>query len=200
MIKQFQPCIAEVSRAEVSQMIECEHYLRRWPGVVMCTLAMRIAAERCGLKYDRSVGVLVFALPPRETSKRYGGVTWELARLWIDDEMPRNSESWFISQAVRHVRQCHPEVECLVSYADPSAGHQGTIYRAANWIQDGRTDMGRKTPRCDYFVDGKKYSRKAHVPEGATAIRLPRVSKNRFVFYMHGHEWKRSKVGRSDQQ
>jgi len=31
------------------------------------------------------------------------------------------------------------------------------IYRAGNWIRDGRTDQERKTPRFDYAVGEKVY-------------------------------------------
>jgi len=126
--------------------------------------------------------MIIFALPPRETSKRYNANTWELARLWVDDRMPRNTESWFISRAIDYIKRNRKDVECLVSYADPSVGHKGTIYKAANWIEDGRTDEGRKTPRFDYEWMGKKYGRRAHVPVGITPNRIPRVSKARFIY------------------
>jgi hypothetical protein len=154
------------------------HYLRKWPGVCMLVLVMRHRGA--------AAGVIVFALPPRETSRRYGGETWELARLWIDDAVPANAETWLIGQAVRHVRRHHPAVAVLVSYADPSAGHGGTIYKAANWRPDGRTDDERRSPRCDYesVFTGKRYSRRGHVPAGDMVERVPRVSKHRFVYRM----------------
>lgn len=154
------------------------HYIGKWPGVCVLTLAM--------LHGDAPVGVIVYALPPRETAKRYGGVTWELARLWIEDSVPTNAETWLIGQSIRHIRRHRPDVEFLVSYADPSRGHTGMIYRAANWAQDGRTDQERKTPRFDYAdaTTGKRYSRRAHVPDGVEITRVPRVSKYRFVYAM----------------
>jgi hypothetical protein len=78
-----------------------------------------------------------------------------------------------------------------VSYADPSVGHVGTVYKASNWMADGRTDDERKSPRCDY-VDantGKKYSRKSHIPAGAKVQRVPRVSKFRFVYPMKNRKY-----------
>lgn len=152
------------------------HYIGKRPGVTVQTIGMY-----CD---DRIVGVIVFALPPRETSKRYGGETWELAHLWVDDVVPTNGETWFISQAVKFVRRNHPTIRCLVSYADPSAGHEGTIYRAANWQDDGRTDDDRASPRVDYrdAETGKHYSRRGHVPEGTELVRVPRVSKPRFIY------------------
>ena len=117
--------------------------------------------------------------------KRYRvSLAWELARLYIMDSEPFNSETWFMAKAVKFVRSNYPAVKALVSYADPSAGHSGTIYRAANWKSDGRTDQERKTPRFDYAVDGKHYSRRSHVPEGSKVVRIPRVSKFRYVYSM----------------
>lgn len=143
------------------------HYLRRWPGVVTLTLGMR-----CGLDY---VGVIVFALPPRETAQRYGGVTWELARLWIEDRIPRNAESWLIGRAIKYIRANHQQVRFLVSYADPTFGHSGGIYKASNWKSDGLTK-----PASDYECQGRRFSRYSHAP--AEAIRVPRVSKWRFFY------------------
>lgn len=166
--------IAPASRYEAEPLVRA-HYLKRWPGVTVATLGM--------WRGPFLVGVIVFALPPRETMKRYRvKLAWELARLYIMDTEPFNSETWFMAKAIKWVRMTFPAVEVLVSYADPSAGHSGVIYRAANWVQDGRTDQERKTPRFDYAVEGKTYSRRAHVPAGACIMRVPRVSKNRFTY------------------
>lgn len=152
------------------------HYIGKWPGVCVLILAL----VRDGIP----LGAAVFALPPRETSKRYGGTTWELARLWVDDSVPQNGETYLIGQAVRYIRRNHPDVKVLVSYADPSVGHLGTIYKAASWTADGRTDQERKTPRFDYAdaLTGKRYSRRGHVPDGVEIKRIPRVSKSRFIY------------------
>ncbi len=169
-------CTVEpISRAEADSMIK-QHYLGRWPGVCVCSLALRYQG--------RAAGVIVFALPPRETTKRYGGETWELARLWVEDIIPANAETFLIARAVRFIRQNHPTVKVLVSYADPSVGHSGTIYKAANWVADGRTDQERKTPRFDYInaATGKHYSRRGHVPAGVTIERKARISKHRFIY------------------
>jgi hypothetical protein len=122
--------------------------------------------------------------PPIEVEKRYGGKVWELARLYLLDDVPRNAETWLIGKSVRHIKRHHKDVEFLLSYADPTAGHRGTIYRAANWTFDGMTDDGRSTPRSDYIdaATGKKYGRKGNVPAGAEIIRQPRASKLRFIY------------------
>lgn len=115
--------------------------------------------------------------------KRYRvSLAWELARLFVLDSEPFNSETWFLARAIRYVKRNCPAVRMLVSYADPSVGHKGTIYKAANWKPDGRTDQERKTPRFDYKVGDKLYSRRAHVPAGAVITRVPRVSKFRYTY------------------
>ena len=126
-------CTVEpVKRDDIDAFIK-RHYIGKWPGVVVLMMGLKHNGVLCG--------GIVFALPPRETSKRYGGVTWELARLWIADEVPANAETFLIGRAVRYIKRKRPDVHALVSYADPSAGHAGTIYKAANWKLDGRTDQ-----------------------------------------------------------
>ena len=168
--------VGPIGRKEADPLVR-SHYLKRWPSVCTLTLGM--------WRGPLIVGIIVFALPPRETMKRYRvSVAWELARLFVLDTEPFNSETWFMARAIKFVRNNHPQVEALVSYADPSAGHSGTIYRAANWQSDGRTDQERKTPRFDYGVNGKIYSRRSHVPEGAEITKIPRVSKFRYLYRM----------------
>jgi hypothetical protein len=189
--------ILEVGRQAVDHLVRA-HYLHRWPGVVTAILAL--------LNGSRPIGVIVFALPPREIFTRYGvSEAWELARLFIEDSTPKNTETWFVARAIRWIRNNRPAVQLLISYADPSANHTGIIYRAGNWIVDGRTDQERKTPRFDYqstefTVDApllsdeasaKRFSRKGHV-NGATVTRVARVSKFRFVYWLDGkHEQRR---------
>ena len=167
--------IAPMVRSHADWMIG-RHYLRRWPGV--CTLILGL------YKRHLPIGVIVFALPPTQTAVRYGGAAWELARLWVSDEVPQNAESYFMGAAIRYVKNNFKNIRFLVTYADPSAGHSGAIYRATNWIADGRTDDERKSPRCDYkdVSTGKVYSRRSHVPDGVIVSRVPRVSKFRFYF------------------
>lgn len=165
------PC----SVVEVETFVKA-HYLKKRPAIVLLCLMM--------LHGDRPVGCVIYSAPPREADKRYGGKTWELARLYLLDEIPCNAETWLIGKSIRHIKRYNPEVRFLLSYADPSAGHSGTIYKAANWRPDGRTDDERKTPRCDYVDSrtGKKYGRKGNMPADAVVARIPRVSKHRFFY------------------
>lgn len=167
--------VEKCSIASVDQFITA-HYLHKRPAIVLLALVM--------LRGANPVGCIVYSAPPREVEKRYGGKTWELARLYLLDEVPKNAETWLIGKSVRWIKREYPDVKNLVSYADPSAGHRGTIYKAANWKEDGRTDEERKTPRCDYYDarTGKKYGRRGNMPQDAVVERRPRISKYRFVY------------------
>lgn len=169
--------VEQVRVSDVDDFVRA-HYLGRRPAIVLLALAM--------MRGTRRLGCVIYSAPSRETDVRYGGKTWELARLYILDEVPHNAESWLISQSVRWIKRHRPDVCNLVSYADPSAGHAGTIYRAANWRCDGRTDDERKTPRCDYYDarTGKKYGRRGNMPLNAVVERRPRVSKARFFLQL----------------
>ena len=170
--------VQPVSVTAVDAFVQA-HYLHKRPAIVLLALAM--------LRDTRPIGCVIYSAPPRECDKRYGGKTWELARLYLLDEVPQNAETWLIAQSVKWIKQNRPEVCNLVSYADPSVGHSGTIYRAANWREDGRTDDERKTPRCDYYDarTGQKYGRRGNMPADAIVERRPRVSKYRFALAMH---------------
>jgi hypothetical protein len=73
-----------------------------------------------------------------------------LSRLWLHDNLPRNSETVTIGKAMRAVQkrwlEVHPpvfwdqpyEIRKVISYSD-TRYHQGTIYKAANFREYGKT-------------------------------------------------------------
>ena len=74
----------------------------------------------------------------------HAGNVLELTRLWVDDEVPRNGESYLIGNTLR----LNPK-EIIVSYAEISAGHYGAIYQATNFLYTGLS-----AKRTDYHVEG----------------------------------------------
>ncbi len=62
-----------------------------------------------------------------------------LARLWLADDLPPNSESRILGLLVRFLRQ-NTSVRFLVSYADPAVGHVGVVYQAAGWLYTGTAE------------------------------------------------------------
>lgn len=60
----------------------------------------------------------------------------ELRRLCCVDDTPKNAESFFIGKALRWLKK-YTDIETVVSYADETQGHKGTIYQAANFKHVG---------------------------------------------------------------
>lgn len=137
--------VRSLSATVARTVAEREHYMHRKPMV----------SHAFGLYSGENLaGVCVFGTPasrhlqvgayPSDPSR----VT-ELNRLWVSDELPRNTESWFVSRCLRSL----PSL-MVVSYADTTQGHLGHVYRALNFRYAGWTDMERKTPRYDYIPHG----------------------------------------------
>jgi hypothetical protein len=72
----------------------------------------------------------------------------ELTRLWVKDAAPRFYESRMISRALKMLAT-QARFRAVVSYADPLAGHVGTVYQAANWVFAGQSAGGEKVDLGD---------------------------------------------------
>lgn len=64
----------------------------------------------------------------------------ELTRLWSPDGMPKNTESKLIKESISLLS---PQVNLIVSFADPSHNHQGTIYQASNFYYCGMSNPNK---------------------------------------------------------
>lgn len=138
---------APITAREAAELVVAYHYMHRRPPI---SFAFGLFDN-----VDRICGVITFGIPSSRhmlvsACRDDPGNVIELNRLWVSDDMPRNTESWFIAHALRLMP---PRI--VLSYADTSVGHMGYIYRAANFHYAGWTDMERKTARFDYVVPGK---------------------------------------------
>ncbi len=124
------------------------HYLHSAPAGVKLTLG--VFAD------GRLAGAVAFNAGPINAHRLLKGAQRGdglcLARLWLADDLPRNSESRVLGLVVRRLRRA-TTVRFLVSYADPAAGHLGTVYQAAGWVYTGTAeaqplmDLGDGIPR-----------------------------------------------------
>jgi len=112
------------------EVVVANHYLHRKAPVSMAF----------GM-FDRSgqvVGVITYGVPASSTLLR--GVcgedearnVYELNRLWVDDSVPKNGESYLIGNTINQLDR-----EIVISYADTSQDHLGVVYQATNWIYTG---------------------------------------------------------------
>jgi hypothetical protein len=134
-----------ISKGVAKETILKNHYSHTWPAAVVCL----------GLFVDEKLnGVSVFG--PSATSHMANSLPspnyFELQRLFSFDWAGKNIESHMISKSIKYIKTEYPNIDCLISFADPEQGHSGTIYQATNWLYCGLTD----TPGgYQYMFDGK---------------------------------------------
>jgi hypothetical protein len=145
--------VCVISHGEAADLVVRYHYLRRRPpisfsfglihnGVIKGVVTLGVPASR---------EMLTGALPSDPS------LVLELNRIWVADDMPRNTASWFVSRALALL----PGGRLILSYADTSQNHIGYLYRSLNFYYGGWTDMKRKLPRWDRKTATGKHSRDA---------------------------------------
>jgi len=135
--------VVPVDAKTAADLVISNHYLHRRPPI---SSAFGIINEE-----TKVVGVVTFGVPASRqlqigACRSNPDLVIELNRLWVDDALPKNVESWFVSKALKSL-----PARVVVSYADTTFGHLGYVYRAMSWNYAGWTDMDRKTPRYDYI-------------------------------------------------
>jgi hypothetical protein len=148
-----------------------KHYAKRIPSI----------SYAFGL-YDGDLlqGVCTFGKPASpslcvgicgEENKDY---VYELNRLCVDDQTPKNGLSYFVSKSLSML----PKL-IIVSYADTQMSHVGYIYQATNWLYTGSTQE-----RTDISNEQGKHQR--HYKKGIdyTKNRKFRSSKHRYVYFV----------------
>lgn len=157
-----------------------KHYLHR---KAPCSFAFGLYDS-----FDSLKGVVCYGTPSSAPLRRglagdeHKENVIELSRLWVDDSVPKNGESYLIGNTVRKV-----DKEFVVSFADTSQNHLGTIYQATNWIYTGLS-----AKRTDWTVQGQqkhgqtwadKYTSEMMKEQFGDRFRLvPRPRKHRYVF------------------
>jgi hypothetical protein len=111
------------------QIVVEKHYLHRKSP---CSKAF-------GLFQDGQIlGVVVYGVSASSTLLR--GIAgdeeksnvYELTRLWVDDSVPKNGESFLIGNTIKQL-----DKEFIVSFADSSRDHLGIVYQATNFFYTG---------------------------------------------------------------
>ncbi len=175
------------------RLLEREHYLHSFPaGTLLCFgvfAGMALA------------GALTLGVGQSYAYRMVEGASADdcatLTRLWLSDRLPRNAESRVIGVVLRSLRR-HTSLKFLVTYADPAAGHVGTIYQATGWLYTGLSeavpliDLGDGRPRHSRSVG---YALGAHslaylARHGVRAKLVPQAGKHRYVYFLD-REWQK---------
>jgi hypothetical protein len=167
--------------AEVAAFVRAHHYARGCAN----TSVMAFASRRGGTV----VGAALW-MPPTRVCAESVSPDWRnvlaLSRLAMRDAEPTNAESIFIGAMVRAIRT-GGRWRSLVTFADGSQGHTGTIYRATNWTYIGPT---KPEPRW-VSSDGRQVSRLATRSRTAADMlalghhMAGRFPKHKFVMHLY---------------
>lgn len=160
-------------QVKVIDFMECKewvlkkHYAKRVPPIQYAF----------GL-YDEEllIGICTYGTPVSHTLRSLFNDEFklmELNRLVVNDGLPKNTLSFFVSQTLKMI----PKPLVIVSYADTSQNHHGYIYQATNFIYTGLS-----APFKDYYVRGME-----HLHNG-TIMDMSRGQENRV-------QWLRDKFG-----
>jgi len=170
MKKQVQP----IEAFECKDWLLHKHYAKR-----MCSISYAF-----GLYIDDVLsGVCTFGFPPNYNYNdgacvfnEYKCLTLELNRLVVNDGLPKNSLSFFVSSCLKML----PKPSCIVSYADQNQGHNGYIYQATNWIYTGTS-----TPKHKYvFEDGSTIDiRRRLDSKGKVVDKILMKPTHRYLFF-----------------
>jgi hypothetical protein len=179
--------VKPVPIALAKQLVERHHYLRSLPGGTRLAFGVFID--------NRLLGTLTLGVGPLNAYALVDGAAPDdcltLTRLWLSDELPKNSESRFIGVVLRSLRK-HTSLKFLVSYADPAQGHLGTVYQATGWLYNG---LSEAMPMYD-IGDGKaRHSRSLshaygthsleHFSRHGVPVKLvPQQAKHRYLYFL----------------
>ena len=176
-----------VPASAITELIIREHYLHSMPIAPCACFGVFIDDELHG-------GVVISAGARhghRVLSAARPQEVMTLARLWLSARCPKNSESRVLGFVLRYLKR-HTDWKLLLSYADPTAGHVGTIYQATGWLYLGPgapssyIDLGNgrlQHPRSVYERLGSNSVR--HLRNtGIPATRRTMPGKHRYVYLL----------------
>ena len=144
-----------------------KHYAKRIPNI----------SYSFGL-YDRNKilkGVCSYAKPMSQTlvqgalGGKFTDTFLELNRLVVNDNLEKNTLSFFVSQSLMLL----PKPQVVVSYADSSYHHHGYIYQATNWIYTGLSSKF-----TDYAVKGLEHMHHSSIEDS-----VGRYDKDKNIIY-----------------
>ena len=185
-----------ISRVAAKILIVRNHYSHSLPGGTKMSFGT--------ILNSRLLGVMTFGVGPFYGYKLVDGATPDdvvtLTRLWLSDELPRNSESKVLGIALRSLKR-DTSLKFVLAYSDPAFGHLGTIYQATNWLYTG---LSTATPLYDIGDGTLHHSRSLAHQLGSHSIRyltlqginakaIPQSAKHRYIYFLD-ESW-RSRLG-----
>ena len=148
-----------------------KHYAKRLPSISYAYALYKDVFEL--------VGILTIGKPASNSlcegvcGVEYKNKVFELNRLFLLDNQPKNTLSFFVAKTLKMLKD---DDLILVSYADTMMSHHGYIYQATNWIYTGLTKS-----RTDKYTPNGKHSR--HYTNDNSDLRKYRSAKHRYIYF-----------------
>ena len=184
------PC----ERSEIKDFIEEWHYSHNINGLL---------SDYCFklMDGDKMVGAMIYGgLGMANCWKKYAEKkedVIELRRLCCIDDTPKNTESYFIGRTLKWLKK-NTAIKKVISYADNTYNHRGTIYQASNFQHLGKTAKGRvimfngkryhdKTIRTKYKGELKPFAKQIkEALENGEAYYVPTLGKDIYMYDLEG--------------
>lgn len=171
--------IKRIDNKTAQNIVIKNHYLHR---KAPCSFAFGLFVD------DNLVGVVMYGTPSSSTLRK--GICGiqekdnviELTRLWIDDKIGKNAESYLIGNTIKKVNK-----EIVVSFSEIEQGHIGIVYQACSFFYTGLS-----AKRTNWTIDGinkhcqtiaDKYTAKEIREKFGDRFKIvPRPRKHRYIF------------------
>ncbi len=129
--------IIQINKQQASEFIALYHYRKIMPKLNKVFYG--------GFIEDRIVAVITFGwgTQPLNTIKKMfpslvSNDYFEIGRLCLLDELPRNSESEFMSKVFNLLKNDYPNLKVIFSWSDGIMGKPGFVYQASNFWYAGK--------------------------------------------------------------
>jgi hypothetical protein len=181
--------VKQISLSVTREFVEQWHYAHG---------GARTAVACYGLYYkndpDTLHGISWWMPPPLGAAKSVEKINHRnvlaLSRFCLVDDRPENAGSYLISKSIKLLDQ--KRWGTLLTYADTALGHNGGLYRAANWNYDGMTGKNPIywDPVNECMVSRKKgpktYGKQAMLDKGYEF--RGKHAKHKFIYPIHGRK------------
>ena len=161
--------VKKINSKDTHDFIMYKHYAQRLPSISFAY----------GLFINEKLeGILTIGKPASNSlcegvcGKEYKQYVYELNRLCVNEGLPKNTLSQFVSKVLKDLSS---QEIILISYADEGANHHGYIYQATNWIY-----LGKTKERTDKYTPNGKHSR--HYTDEYNHLRKFRSAKYRYMY------------------
>lgn len=128
--------VKEVSKEVALEMVKKYHYSNTLPKLNKHFLGFFLEGQIVGLitlGWGTRPLHTIQKIFPSLTSKDY----YEIGRMCMTEEMPRNSESQMISHCIKWLKHNQPQIKVLFTWADGMLGKVGYVYQSCSFLYAG---------------------------------------------------------------